>query len=152
MNLGKDYQGMGRYMALGTQMVLTTVVIAASGYWIDQKTGTSPVFLIAFFLMGAAAGTLHRPVILGVVFGVLIGGVSAALQIHELRLKSRVVQPKGVSVLIPGAVGRLLFVVVAWWLAFKYTEADKYWLTGALAVTYTTPLLVQLKQLIFPTR
>jgi hypothetical protein len=93
-----------------------------------------------------------RSEILGIVFGVLIGGVSAALQIHELRLKSQVAQPRGVSVLIPGAVGRLMFVVVAWWLAFKYTEADKYWLTGALAVTYTAPLLVQLKQLIFPKR
>ena len=95
---------------------------------------------------------LDRPAILGMVFGVLIGGVSVALQIYELRLKSRVLQPKGVSVLIPGAVGRLIFVVVAWWLAFKFTEANKYWLTGALAVTYTAPLLVQLKQLVFPKR
>jgi hypothetical protein len=95
---------------------------------------------------------LDRPAILGMVFGVLIGGVSVALQIYELRLKGRVLQPKGVSVLIPGAVGRLVFVVVAWWLAFKFTEADKYWLTGALAVTYTAPLLVQLKQLVFPKR
>lgn len=95
---------------------------------------------------------LDRPAILGVIFGVLIGGVNAAFQIHELRLKSQAEQPKGVSVLIPGAVGRLLFVVVAWWLAFEYTEANKYWLTGALAVTYTAPLLVQLKQLIFPKR
>src|SRR5437879_6500676 len=93
---------------------------------------------------------LDRPAILGMVFGVLIGGVSVAMQIYELRLKGRVLQPKGVSVLIPGAVGRLVFVVVAWWLAFKFTEADKYWLTGALAVTYTAPLLVQLKQLVFP--
>jgi hypothetical protein len=95
---------------------------------------------------------LDRPAILGMVFGVLIGGVSVALQIYELRLKGRVLQPKGVSVLIPGAVGRLVFVVVAWWLVFKFTEADKYWLTGALAVTYTAPLLVQLKQLVFPKR
>ncbi len=96
--------------------------------------------------------SLGRPEILGIVFGAAIGGVSAALQIHELRLKSQVAQPKGVSVLIPGAVGRLLFVMIGWWLAFEYTEADKYWLTGALAVTYTAPLLVQLKQLIFPKR
>lgn len=56
MNLGKDYQGMGRYMALGTQMVLTTAVIAAIGYWIDTKTGKFPLFLVLFFLLGAAAG------------------------------------------------------------------------------------------------
>ena len=95
---------------------------------------------------------LDRPAILGIIFGVLIGSVNAALQIHELRLKGRVVQPKGVSVLVPGAVGRLMFIVVAWWLAFKLAGADKYWLTGSLAVTYTAPLLVQLKQLIFPKR
>jgi hypothetical protein len=93
-----------------------------------------------------------RPAVLGIVFGVLIGSVNAALQIHELRLKGQVVQPKGVSVLVPGAVGRLAFVVAAWWLAFKLAGADKYWLTGALAVTYTAPLLVQLRQLIFPKR
>ena len=73
-----------------------------------------------------------RPEILGIVFGVLI----VVLFVRSEGL----------------AVGRLLFVVVAWWLAFEYTEADKYWLTGALAVTYTAPLLVQLKQLIFPKR
>lgn len=56
MNLGKDYQGMGRYMALGTQMVLTTAIIAGIGYWIDKKTGKSPVFLIVFFFVGAGAG------------------------------------------------------------------------------------------------
>jgi hypothetical protein len=95
---------------------------------------------------------LDRPAILGIVFGVLIGGVNAALQIHELRQKGRVAQPKGVAVLVPGAAGRLTFVVVAWWLAFKWAGADKYWLTGALAVTYTAPLLVQLKQSIFPKR
>jgi ATP synthase protein I len=56
MNLGKDFQGMGRYMALGVQMVVTTVVIAAVGYWLDKKTGKEPLFLIVFFLLGAAAG------------------------------------------------------------------------------------------------
>jgi len=54
---------------------------------------------------------LDRPAILGIVFGALIGGATAALQIYELRRRNRRVQPKGVNVLIPGAVGRLLFVV-----------------------------------------
>lgn len=56
MNLGKDYRGMGRYMALGIQMVVTTVVIAAIGYWLDKKTGKQPLFLVVFFLLGSAAG------------------------------------------------------------------------------------------------
>lgn len=94
--------------------------------------------------------TLDRPAILGIVFGVLIGGVYIALQRRELRPKDATVPRRGVVGLVPGAVGRLVFLVVAWWLAFKFTEADKYWLTGALVVTYTAPLLVQLRQLIFP--
>jgi F0F1-type ATP synthase assembly protein I len=56
MNFGKDFRGMGRYMALGTQMVVTTVVIAAFGYWLDNKTGKEPLFLIVFFLLGSAMG------------------------------------------------------------------------------------------------
>lgn len=94
--------------------------------------------------------TLDRPAWLGIAFGIMIGGVYIALQRSELRRKSAEIQPRGVAVLVPGAVGRLAFVVVAWWVVFRCTDADKYWLTGALAVTYTAPLLVQLKQLIFP--
>jgi hypothetical protein len=94
--------------------------------------------------------TLDRPATLGIIFGALIGAVHTALQIRELRQKNKTVQPQGVNVLIPGAVGRIVFVVVAWWAAFRFTDADKYWLTGALVVTYTAPLLVQLKEFIFP--
>jgi hypothetical protein len=94
--------------------------------------------------------TLGRPAILGILFGVIIGGIYIALQRWELRQKTAALQPRGVMALVPGAVGRLVFLVVAWWLAFRFTEADKYWLTGALVVTYTAPLLVQLKQFIFP--
>jgi hypothetical protein len=94
--------------------------------------------------------TLHRPAILGIVFGVIIGGIYSALQRRGLRQEHATIQPRGVATLVPGAVARLVLLVVAWWLAFRFTEADKYWLTGALAVTYTAPLLVQLRQLIFP--
>ncbi len=93
---------------------------------------------------------LDRSAILGIVFGVAIGGVYIALQRWELRQKSLTVQPKGVRVLIPGAVARLLFVVVAWWSAFQFADANKYWLTGALFVTYTASLLWQLKESFFP--
>jgi hypothetical protein len=94
--------------------------------------------------------TLERPAILGIVFGVAIGGIYIALQRWELRQKTQAPQPQGVKVLVPGAVARLLFLGVAWWLAFQFTDADKYWLTGALFVTYTAPLLWQLKQMVFP--
>ena len=94
--------------------------------------------------------TLDRPAVLGIIFGVIIRGVYIALQRWELRQKNATLQPRGVLALVPGAVGRLVLVVVAWWLVFRFTEADKYWLTGALAVTYTAPLLVQLKEFISP--
>jgi hypothetical protein len=96
--------------------------------------------------------TLGWPAILGVLFGVIIGGIYITLQRWELRQKNAALQPRGVMTLVPGAVGRLVFLVVAWWLVFRFTEADKYWLTGALVVTYTAPLLVQLKEFIFPKR
>ena len=56
MNLGKDYQGMGRYMALGIQMVVVTAIGAGIGFWLDKKTGKAPVFLAVCFLLGAFGG------------------------------------------------------------------------------------------------
>jgi hypothetical protein len=90
------------------------------------------------------------PAILGVVLGALIGGVYITAQRWELRHRMKSVQPKDMFVMIPGAMTRLVFVVVALWLAIRFTNANKYWLTGALVVTYTAPLLVQLKEFISP--
>ena len=56
MKVGPEFPGMGRYMTLGAQMVVTTVVIAAIGYWLDKKTGKEPLFLIVFFFLGALGG------------------------------------------------------------------------------------------------
>ena len=94
--------------------------------------------------------TLDRPAIVGIACGIIIGATCAALQIRELRQKSRDFRTPGIGRLVPGAMGRLVFAGVALWIAFKFTEADKYWLTGALVVSYTAPLLALLKQLIFP--
>ena len=94
--------------------------------------------------------TLDRSAIVGIACGVLIGATCAVLQIRELKQKSRETGAPGVSRLVPGAMGRLVFAGVALWVTFKFTEADKYWLTGALVVSYTAPLLALLKQLIFP--
>jgi len=44
------------YISMGTQMVAATFVGAAIGWWLDGKTGKSPVFLVIFFLLGSAAG------------------------------------------------------------------------------------------------
>jgi len=56
MDRKPELSGLGRYMALGIQMVVVTAVIAAIGYWLDKKTGKAPVFLIVFFLLGAFGG------------------------------------------------------------------------------------------------
>ncbi len=37
-------------------MMVTTVVIAGIGYWLDKRTGKSPLFLAIFFLLGALGG------------------------------------------------------------------------------------------------
>ena len=95
---------------------------------------------------------MNKPALLGVVLGAAIGGVYIALQRMELRRRDATIQPRGVVALVPGAVARLVFLVVAWWLAFQFTEADRYWLTGSLAVAYSLPLVWQLKQMIFPKR
>jgi F0F1-type ATP synthase assembly protein I len=48
--------GLGRYSAIGLQMVAVTLLFAALGWWLDQRTGWEPVFLIVFFMLGSAAG------------------------------------------------------------------------------------------------
>lgn len=93
---------------------------------------------------------MNKSAVLGLVLGAVIGGVYVALQRLELRRKDAAIQPRGVWALVPGAVARLAFLVVAWWLAFQFTDADKYWLTGALVVSYSLPLVLQLKHMIFP--
>jgi ATP synthase protein I len=56
MKAGPDISGMGRYMAVGIQMVVVTAAMAAIGYWLDKKTGREPLFLIVFFFLGAFGG------------------------------------------------------------------------------------------------
>jgi len=91
---------------------------------------------------------MNKPAVLGLVLGAVIGGAYIALQWAELRRKDATIQPRGMWSLVPGAVGRLAFLVVAWWVAFQFTAADKYWLTGTLAVAYSLPLIWQLKRML----
>lgn len=90
---------------------------------------------------------MNKPVLLGLVLGALIGGVYIALQRADLRRRDKTIQAHGILSLLLRAAARLVFLMVAWWLAFQFTEADKYWLTGTLAVAYSLPLVWQLKQL-----
>ena len=56
MKPAAKFQGMGRALGVGSQMVAATGVGAGIGWWLDQLTGWSPVLLIIFFLLGSAAG------------------------------------------------------------------------------------------------
>jgi F0F1-type ATP synthase assembly protein I len=58
MRFGSDFRGIGQYMTLGIQMVVVTVVGAGIGYWLDKRTGSEPLFLIVFFLLGALGGII----------------------------------------------------------------------------------------------
>ncbi len=44
---------------LVTELVAGLAVGAFLGYWIDKILGTMPVFLLIFFVLGAAAGILN---------------------------------------------------------------------------------------------
>jgi F0F1-type ATP synthase assembly protein I len=50
----------GAYFALfgemGFALLVTTLIGALGGHWIDDQIGTSPVLFIIGFLVGAAAG------------------------------------------------------------------------------------------------
>ena len=58
MNPFSSFSGMGRYMALGIQMVAITAAGAGAGWWLDSRLGTAPWLLAVFFLIGSVAGFL----------------------------------------------------------------------------------------------
>jgi ATP synthase protein I len=57
---GASPASMGNAMGLAfrvlSEFVAAVIVGAFIGWWIDRVAGTSPAFLVAFLLMGAAAG------------------------------------------------------------------------------------------------
>ena len=54
--------GTGAYLALfseiGMILLVTTLAGVAAGYWVDQRLGTLPVFVLVGFLAGAGIGTV----------------------------------------------------------------------------------------------
>jgi ATP synthase protein I len=50
----------GAYLALfgemGFALLVTTLIGALAGHWLDGQLGTSPLFLLVGFLAGAGAG------------------------------------------------------------------------------------------------
>ncbi len=51
-------EGLGRALGIGSQLVASTLVGAAIGWWLDRITGWAPWCLVVFFLLGSAAGFL----------------------------------------------------------------------------------------------
>ena len=56
MKSAGKFQGMGRALGAGSQMVAATGVGAGIGWWLDKLTGWSPVLLCIFFVLGSVAG------------------------------------------------------------------------------------------------
>ena len=50
----------GAYLALfgemGLALLVTTLIGALGGHWVDERLGTLPIFVIVGFLAGAGAG------------------------------------------------------------------------------------------------
>ncbi len=49
-------QELAPYASLGLQLVITILVGAYAGWWIDGKYDTSPIFLIILTFLGATVG------------------------------------------------------------------------------------------------
>jgi F0F1-type ATP synthase assembly protein I len=54
--------GFGGYLALfseiGMVLLVTTLLGIAAGYWVDQRLGTLPVFVLVGFFAGAGTGAV----------------------------------------------------------------------------------------------
>ena len=54
--------GYGAYLALfsevGMVLLVTTLAGVAAGYWVDQRLGTLPIFVLVGFLAGVGIGTV----------------------------------------------------------------------------------------------
>lgn len=94
---------------------------------------------------------METPSILGVVFGVAIGGLYVGWQARDLRRQKQAAPDGKVLALAPGAMLRLVVTLAALWAVLRFTDADKWWLTGSLLVTYSLPLVWQVRNL-FPPR
>ena len=46
------------FSEIGISLLVTTLVGALAGHWVDEQLGTLPVFMLIGFFLGAGAGTL----------------------------------------------------------------------------------------------
>jgi len=88
----------------------------------------------------------------GVTLGVLIGGAFAWLQMQALRRNELLEKRQALPTLLkqlPGSGGRIAFLLIALVLVQVVApNADKWWLSGGLAVGYGAPFLYRLLQFV----
>jgi ATP synthase protein I len=46
------------FTEIGVSLLVTTLIGVLAGYWLDQRLGTVPVFVLVGFIAGAGLGTL----------------------------------------------------------------------------------------------
>lgn len=54
----KYFSSAMKYTGLGLELVVSTFVGGAIGYWLDGITGLSPWLMVTFLILGAASGFL----------------------------------------------------------------------------------------------
>ena len=87
---------------------------------------------------------MSRADVIGLVCGLVIGLGFGLWHVVDLQRRQKGLigwQTVAVSAL------RLTLMMVALLAALTWTEANKYWLTGSLAVAYSVPLFWKLKRL-----
>ena len=87
----------------------------------------------------------------GITLGLLLGGAFAWLQLQALHRNELLEKHQELPTLLkqlPGAGGRVAFLLVALVLVQVLAPAaDKWWLSGSLALSYGAPFLWRLIQL-----
>ncbi|HUK83296.1 MAG TPA: hypothetical protein VLZ12_11775 [Verrucomicrobiae bacterium] len=99
---------------------------------------------------------MNYSTLLGVALGTIIGGVFAWLQLQALYRNELLEKRRQLPMLlrqIPGSGVRVAFLLMALALVqVLVPTADKWWLTGSLAVSYGIPFLWRLRHLRSPAR
>jgi hypothetical protein len=80
----------------------------------------------------------------GLALGTALGGGYALWQGWAIRHES---QAAPSSHFLAGAMLRLVLLVVTLLLAVRVTSANRWWLTGSLAVSYSVPFFWQLRRI-----
>lgn len=55
-NKSRNPRGEYKYAGLGIELVVSTLIGALGGYWLDKYLHSSPWFLLAGIFLGSAAG------------------------------------------------------------------------------------------------